>query len=241
MVEESDRTEDSEDEDESESEDSSTDNESVKESSSDETEKAEDSTGMSWEEMDDSDEKDDQVDISLSALIPKSTEVKKSSGPVSEAPPSEASTVAAEGNVSEVERNFNALAAEAESLQPTGYTLESTHINVPVPFLLKHTLREYQHVGLDWLATMYDKRLNGILADEMGLGKTIQTIALLAHLATEKGVWGPHLIVVPTSVMLNWEIEFKKWCPSFKILTYFGSQKERKEKRKVRTIYSFSQ
>ena len=56
-----------------------------------------------------------------------------------------------------------------------------------VPFLLKHTLREYQHVGLDWLATMYEKRLNGILADEMGLGKTIQTIALLAHLACEKG------------------------------------------------------
>lgn len=56
-----------------------------------------------------------------------------------------------------------------------------------VPFLLRHTLREYQHVGLDWLATMYEKRLNGILADEMGLGKTIQTIALLAHLACEKG------------------------------------------------------
>ncbi|XP_064649340.1 helicase domino-like isoform X3 [Lineus longissimus] len=123
------------------------------------------------------------------------------------------------------------LAATAESLQPTGYTLETTKVQTKVPFLLKHTLREYQHVGLDWLATMYERRLNGILADEMGLGKTIQTIALLAHLACEKGVWGPHLIVVPTSVMLNWEMEFKKWCPAFKILTYYGSQKERKAKR----------
>ncbi|CAN1324856.1 Protein PHOTOPERIOD-INDEPENDENT EARLY FLOWERING 1 [Linum perenne] len=78
---------------------------------------------------------------------------------------------------------------------------------------------------------MYEKRLNGILADEMGLGKTIMTIALLAHLACEKGIWGPHLIVVPTSVMLNWETEFLKWCPAFKILTYFGSAKERKLKR----------
>jgi len=60
-------------------------------------------------------------------------------------------------------------------------------VKTSVPFLIKHTLREYQHVGLDWLATMYEKRLNGILADEMGLGKTIQTIALLAHLACEKG------------------------------------------------------
>ncbi|ESO91647.1 hypothetical protein LOTGIDRAFT_122039, partial [Lottia gigantea] len=122
-------------------------------------------------------------------------------------------------------------AAEALSLQPKGYTLETTEVKTKVPFLLKHTLREYQHVGLDWLATMYTKRLNGILADEMGLGKTIQTISVLSHLACEKGIWGPHLIVVPTSVMLNWEIELKKWCPAFKILTYYGSQKERKQKR----------
>lgn len=67
----------------------------------------------------------------------------------------------------------------------------------------------------------------------MGLGKTIQTIALLAHLACDKGDWGPHLIVVPTSVMLNWEMEFKKWCPAFKILTYYGNPKERKMKRVV--------
>jgi len=58
----------------------------------------------------------------------------------------------------------------------------------PIPVLLKHELREYQHIGLDWLVTMYNKRLNGILADEMGLGKTIQTIALLAHLACDKGM-----------------------------------------------------
>ena len=55
-----------------------------------------------------------------------------------------------------------------------------------VPFLLHGTMREYQHIGLDWLVTMDEKRLNGILADEMGLGKTIQTIALLAHSACEK-------------------------------------------------------
>lgn len=55
-----------------------------------------------------------------------------------------------------------------------------------VPFLLKHGLREYQHIGLDWLVGLYSRGLNGILADEMGLGKTIMTIALLAYLAAEK-------------------------------------------------------
>jgi len=101
----------------------------------------------------------------------------------------------------------------------------------PVPSLLRGILREYQHVGLDWLAKLYADRTNGILADEMGLGKTIQTIALLAHLAVTHEAWGPHLIVVPTSVMLNWEMEFKKFLPGFKVLTYYGTQEERKKKR----------
>lgn len=106
-----------------------------------------------------------------------------------------------------------------------------TNLKTPVPFLLRGTLREYQHYGLDWLAGLYANNTNGILADEMGLGKTIQTIALLAHLACAHEVWGPHLVIVPTSVILNWEMEFKKWCPGFKILTYYGTQDERKRKR----------
>ena len=104
-------------------------------------------------------------------------------------------------------------------------------MKTPIPSLLRGTLREYQHFGLDWLAGLYAAGTNGILADEMGLGKTIQTIALLAHLAVEHEIWGPHLIVVPTSVMLNWEIEFKKFLPGFKVLTYYGTQEERKKKR----------
>ncbi|KAJ2952402.1 hypothetical protein O0L34_g6710 [Tuta absoluta] len=129
------------------------------------------------------------------------------------------------------EKRVEACASLAAALQPTGTTLADTAVGTPVPRLLKHALREYQHVGLHWLATMHARRLNGILADEMGLGKTIQTIALLAHLALDAGDWGPHLVVAPTSVVLNWEMEFKKWCPAFKILTYYGTIKERKLKR----------
>ncbi|CAK1552715.1 unnamed protein product [Leptosia nina] len=128
-------------------------------------------------------------------------------------------------------QRVEAAASLAQSLQPTGTTLSSTSVGTPVPRLLRHSLREYQHVGLHWLATMHARCLNGILADEMGLGKTIQTIALLAHLALERHDWGPHLVVAPTSVVLNWEMEFKKWCPAFKLLTYYGTIKERKLKR----------
>ncbi|KAK3990907.1 helicase swr-1 [Cladorrhinum sp. PSN332] len=134
--------------------------------------------------------------------------------------PSEVETPASESQL---------VAAQADSRysSPPPSNAQRTEI----PFLLRGTLREYQHLGLDWLAALYANNTNGILADEMGLGKTIQTIALLAHLACHHGVWGPHLVIVPTSVMLNWEMEFKKWCPGFKILTYYGNQDERKRKR----------
>ena len=87
----------------------------------------------------------------------------------------------------------------------------SVHVERPFVLSKKLALREYQHVGLNWLVSLHERRLNGILADEMGLGKTVQTISLLAYLAAYRGIWGPHLIVVPTSCLVNWETEFKKW------------------------------
>lgn len=55
------------------------------------------------------------------------------------------------------------------------------------PSLLYGALRDYQKIGLDWLAKLYRKNLNGILADEAGLGKTVQIIAFFAHLACNEG------------------------------------------------------
>lgn len=127
--------------------------------------------------------------------------------------------------------SFERMSAPLEASRSGSGSPPPTAPRTEVPFLLRGTLREYQHYGLDWLSGLYANNTNGILADEMGLGKTIQTIALLAHLACNHEVWGPHLVIVPTSVMLNWEMEFKKWCPGFKILTYYGTQEERKRKR----------
>lgn len=127
--------------------------------------------------------------------------------------------------------SFERMSGPLEASRSRSGSPPPTAPRTEVPFLLRGTLREYQHYGLDWLSGLYANNTNGILADEMGLGKTIQTIALLAHLACTHEVWGPHLVIVPTSVMLNWEMEFKKWCPGFKILTYYGTQEERKRKR----------
>uniref|UniRef100_A0A3Q3VIK8 DNA helicase n=1 Tax=Mola mola TaxID=94237 RepID=A0A3Q3VIK8_MOLML len=82
-------------------------------------------------------------------------------------------------------------------------------------------LKPYQLIGLKWLLLLHEHKLSGILADEMGLGKTIQAIAFLSQLY-ENGIKGPHLITVPASTLDNWVRELKLWCPSLKVVVYYG-------------------
>jgi hypothetical protein len=65
--------------------------------------------------------------------------------------------------------------------------------------------------GVAWLLAQHQRGLNSILADEMGLGKTLQSIAFLATLKWGLGVPGPHLVVVPLSVMSSWMAELARW------------------------------
>lgn len=65
--------------------------------------------------------------------------------------------------------------------------LSAPQVKLNAPALLYGALRDYQKIGLDWLAKLYRKNLNGILADEAGLGKTVQIIAFFAHLACNEG------------------------------------------------------
>lgn len=76
---------------------------------------------------------------------------------------------------------------------------------------------------------LHDHGINGILADEMGLGKTLQTISLLAYLREGRGVKGPHIVIVPKSVVGNWIKEFRKWCPSIRAIRMGGTKEERKK------------
>lgn len=87
-------------------------------------------------------------------------------------------------------------------------------------------LKDYQIVGMNWLALMYRNGLSGILADEMGLGKTCQVISFLAHLV-ETGKNGPHLVVCPGSTLENWLREISRFAPKLTFEPYHGPQKER--------------
>nr|XP_021531105.1 E1A-binding protein p400 isoform X7 [Aotus nancymaae] len=128
-------------------------------------------------------------------------------------------------------RDIAEVTAVAEAILPKGSARVTTSVKFNAPSLLYGALRDYQKIGLDWLAKLYRKNLNGILADEAGLGKTVQIIAFFAHLACNEGNWGPHLVVVRSCNILKWELELKRWCPGLKILSYIGSHRELKAKR----------
>ncbi|XP_071741486.1 ATP-dependent helicase BRM-like [Rutidosis leptorrhynchoides] len=93
--------------------------------------------------------------------------------------------------------------------------------------LRKGTLRDYQIVGLQWMLSLYNNKLNGILADEMGLGKTVQVMALIAYLMEFKSNYGPHLIIVPNAVLVNWKSELHSWLPGVSCIYYVGNKDQR--------------
>ncbi|VVC26797.1 Helicase, C-terminal,Helicase superfamily 1/2, ATP-binding domain,P-loop containing nucleoside [Cinara cedri] len=98
----------------------------------------------------------------------------------------------------------------------------------PQPTIFQGSLKHYQLKGMNWLANLYDQRINGILADEMGLGKTVQTIAFFGHIAETYNIWGPFLIVSPSSTLHNWQQEIARFVPDFKVVPYWGTLQDRK-------------
>ncbi len=92
-----------------------------------------------------------------------------------------------------------------------------------LPKGIKGTLRHYQEDGFQWLCFLDEFQWGGILADDMGLGKTLQVITFLKYIISKKKE--PNLIIVPTSLLFNWENEIKKFAPSLKVHFYYGSQR----------------
>ncbi len=95
---------------------------------------------------------------------------------------------------------------------------------IKVPESLNATLRDYQKQGLNWLNFLDEFEFGGCLADDMGLGKTIQIIAFILS-QREKNRHNTNLIVVPTSLIFNWQKEVEKFAPSIKIQTIYGSDR----------------
>ncbi|RYY90166.1 MAG: DEAD/DEAH box helicase [Chitinophagaceae bacterium] len=92
----------------------------------------------------------------------------------------------------------------------------------PLPAQLQASLRDYQKRGYDWLRFLDAHNFGGCLADDMGLGKTVQAIALLLA-QRELDREHPDLVVVPTSLLFNWEAELERFAPSLRVLKLYGA------------------
>ena len=96
--------------------------------------------------------------------------------------------------------------------------------SAPMPYI-NATLREYQEYGYKWLRYLMDNSLGGCLADDMGLGKTLQAITLITslHLVPERKT----LIIMPKSLIYNWESEIRKFSPGLKCGIYYGNFRDK--------------
>lgn len=96
----------------------------------------------------------------------------------------------------------------------------------PLPELFNGELRPYQKAGYNWLQFLNKYKFGGCLADDMGLGKTVQTLAMLQH-QKENGATQASLLIMPTSLVYNWEMEAKKFTPHLKVFVYTGTNREK--------------
>jgi superfamily II DNA or RNA helicase len=106
-------------------------------------------------------------------------------------------------------------------------------------------MRQYQIEGLSWMHYLQSAGLGGCLADDMGLGKTIQTLALLQYnrenQKSGESIIAPEartlfdslpgrltsLIVVPASLIYNWENEIIRFTPEMRVYSYTGNQRKK--------------
>lgn len=95
-------------------------------------------------------------------------------------------------------------------------------------------LRGYQEEGLKWLYYLYQNNRNGCLADDMGLGKTLQVIALLT--LVQKELQQPAIIIMPNSLIFNWENELKRFAPQLSYYVYYGKNRNLDEAFKADLI-----
>jgi hypothetical protein len=101
----------------------------------------------------------------------------------------------------------------------------------PMPEHFRGELRPYQKAGYNWMHFLNQYRFGGCLADDMGLGKTVQTLALLQRQKEQRGAVGDgpttSLLVMPTSLIYNWEMEAKKFTPQLKVFIYTGTNRDK--------------
>ncbi|MBU1660389.1 MAG: DEAD/DEAH box helicase, partial [Chloroflexi bacterium] len=86
-------------------------------------------------------------------------------------------------------------------------------------------LRPYQKAGYDWLHFLHEYEFGGCLADDMGLGKTIEALALLLSLRENGHANAANLLVLPRSLLINWQREAARFAPDLSVHIHHGADR----------------
>jgi non-specific serine/threonine protein kinase len=100
-------------------------------------------------------------------------------------------------------------------------------VEQPLPQGFRGELRPYQKSGYDWLHFLHEYGFGGILADDMGLGKTVQALAFLLSLKERGELPRPALLVVPKSLLVNWQREAERFTPDLRLLQFTGQGRKK--------------
>ena len=129
------------------------------------------------------------------------------------------------GSILEIYENLEILEFIEQRSIPEEIQLPDDLPAIEIPESFNGELFPYQLNGYRWLNRLSHHSIGGLLADEMGLGKTIQAIAHMLFLKQE-GISGPHLLVVPKTLIDNWLREIKKFSEgSLKVYAYDGKSR----------------
>ncbi|MGN1392647.1 MAG: SNF2-related protein [Succinivibrionaceae bacterium] len=106
--------------------------------------------------------------------------------------------------------------------------------NISVPKTINAELRPYQQRGFSWLVKNCQVGIGSILADDMGLGKTLQVISTIEYLRLQAEFKEKKaLVVVPTTLLLNWQREISKFAPNIKYSVIYGINEDIDQKADV--------
>ena len=114
----------------------------------------------------------------------------------------------------------------SRKLQNLSNFQEILKVDPPKDFM--GSLRPYQEAGYNWFHFLQEFKFGGVLADDMGLGKTVQTLALLQKQKEELKNTDhakTSLLVLPTSLVYNWQKEADKFAPNLRVLMHIGSNR----------------
>jgi uncharacterized Zn finger protein len=99
--------------------------------------------------------------------------------------------------------------------------------DVELPGTVLATLRPYQQRGYAWLYRNARLGFGSVIADDMGLGKTLQVIATLQKLRDDGALaQAKALVIVPTSLLTNWQKEIARFAPALSVAVFHGARRE---------------